>query len=214
MLRATCSRVLRRAQQTWGVRALLSKLVELMPVPQERPAELAQGRNDTVVEIRNLNSDPFAALVFKTTSEPHVGELSFFRVFGGTVNNGAEVLNATREKAEKLSHLSIPQGRERLEVEGLRAGDIGVVAKLKDTHTNNSLSSPAHPLVLAGVEFPEPDIAVAVEPANRGEEDKLALGLHKLHEEDPASRGNTTPSWGRPSRAAWASCTWTCSWSA
>ena len=171
--------------KTWGVRALLSKLVELMPSPQERPAELAQGRNDTVVEIRNLNSDPFAALVFKTTSEPHVGELSFFRIFGGSVNNGAEVFNATREKAEKLSHLSIPQGRERLEVDGLRAGDIGVVAKLKDTHTNDSLSSPGHPLVLAGVQFPEADIAVAVEPANRGEEDKLALGLHKLHEEDP-----------------------------
>jgi elongation factor G len=171
--------------KTWGVRALLSKLVELMPSPQERPAELAQGRNDTVVEIRNLNSDPFAALVFKTTSEPHVGELSFFRVFGGSVNNGAEVYNATREKAEKLSHLSVPQGRERLEVDGLRAGDIGVVAKLKDTHTNDSLSSPGHPLVLAGVQFPEPDIAVAVEPATRGEEDKLAVGLHKLHEEDP-----------------------------
>ncbi|HEX5870001.1 MAG TPA: elongation factor G, partial [Longimicrobium sp.] len=171
--------------KTWGVRALLSKLVELMPSPQERPAELAQGRNDTVVEIRNLNSDPFAALVFKTTSEPHVGELSFFRIFGGSVNNGAEVFNATREKAEKLSHLSIPQGRERLEVDGLRAGDIGVVAKLKDTHTNDSLSSPGHPLVLAGVQFPEADIAVAVEPATRGEEDKLAVGLHKLHEEDP-----------------------------
>ncbi|HYR09307.1 MAG TPA: elongation factor G [Longimicrobium sp.] len=171
--------------KTWGVRALLSKLVELMPSPQERPAELAQGRNDTVVEIRNLNSDPFAALVFKTTSEPHVGELSFFRIFGGSVNNGAEVFNATREKAEKLSHLSVPQGRERLEVEGLRAGDIGVVAKLKDTHTNDSLSSPGHPLVLAGVQFPEADIAVAVEPATRGEEDKLAVGLHKLHEEDP-----------------------------
>jgi elongation factor G len=183
--------------KTWGVRALLSKLVELMPSPQERPAELAQGRNDTVVEIRNLNSDPFAALVFKTTSEPHVGELSFFRIFGGSVNNGAEVFNATREKSEKLSHLSIPQGRERLEVEGLRAGDIGVVAKLKDTHTNDSLSSPSHPLVLAGVQFPEPDIAVAVEPATRGEEDKLAVGLHKLHEEDPCFSSEYNPELGQ-----------------
>jgi elongation factor G len=183
--------------KTWGVRALLSKLVELMPSPQERPAELAQGRNDTVVEIRNLNSDPFAALVFKTTSEPHVGELSFFRVFGGSVNNGAEVFNATREKPEKLSHLSIPQGRERLEVDQLRAGDIGVVAKLKDTHTNDTLSAPGHPLVLAGVQFPEPDIAVAVEPATRGEEDKLAVGLHKLHEEDPCFSSEYNPELGQ-----------------
>lgn len=171
--------------RTWGCRALLSKLVELIPSPQERPAELAQGRGDTVVELRGLNSDPFAALVFKTTSEPHVGELSFFRIFGGSVSNGAEVFNATREKSEKLAHLSVPQGRERLETDQLRAGDIGVVAKLKDTHTNDSLSSPGHPLAVAGVRFPEPDIAVAVEPATRGEEDKLAVGLHKLHEEDP-----------------------------
>jgi elongation factor G len=183
--------------RTWGARALLSKLVELMPSPQERPAELAQGRNDTVVELRNLNSDPFAALVFKTTSEPHVGELSFFRIYGGSVNNGAEVYNATREKAEKLSHLSIPQGRERLEVEALRAGDIGVVAKLKDTHTNNSLSAPSHPLVLAGVSFPEPDIAVAVEPSVRGEEDKLSVGLHKLHEEDPCFTSEYVPELGQ-----------------
>lgn len=183
--------------KTWGVRALLSKLVELMPSPQERPAELAQGRGDTVVELRSLNSDPFAALVFKTTSEPHVGELSYFRIFGGSVNNGAEVFNATREKAEKLSHLSIPQGRERLEIDALRAGDIGVVAKLKDTHTNDSLSSAGHPLVVAGVQFPEPDIAVAVEPATRGEEDKLAVGLHKLHEEDPCFSSEYNPELGQ-----------------
>ena len=183
--------------RTWGARALLSKLVELMPSPQERPAELAQGRGDTVVELRSLNSDPFAALVFKTTSEPHVGELSFFRIYGGSVNNGAEVYNATREKAEKLAHLSVPQGRERLEIDQLRAGDIGVVAKLKDTHTNDSLSAPGHPLVLEGVQFPEPDIAVAVEPATRGEEDKLSIGLHKLHEEDPCFTAEYMPELGQ-----------------
>lgn len=183
--------------RTWGCRALLSKLVELLPSPQERPAELAQGRGDTVVELRSLNSDPFAALVFKTTSEPHVGELSFFRIFGGSVGNGAEVFNATREKAEKLAHLSVPQGRERQEIDQLRAGDIGVVAKLRDTHTNDSLSSPGHPLALAGVRFPDPDIAVAVEPATRGEEDKLAVGLHKLHEEDPCFTSEYVPELGQ-----------------
>jgi elongation factor G len=183
--------------KTWGTRALLSKLVELMPSPQERPAELAQGRTDTVAELRNLNSDPFAALVFKTTSEPHVGELSFFRIYGGSVANGGEVFNATREKPEKLAHLSIPQGRDRQEVDGLRAGDIGVVAKLKDTHTNDTLSAPGHPLVLAGVSFPDPDIAVAVEPATRGEEDKLAVGLHKLHEEDPCFSAEYVPELGQ-----------------
>ncbi|HEX2203401.1 MAG TPA: elongation factor G [Longimicrobium sp.] len=182
---------------TFGVRALLTKVVELLPSPQERPAELAQGRGDTVVQLRSLNSDPFAALVFKTTSEPHVGELSFFRVFGGSVRSGEEVFNATREKPEKLAHLSIAQGKERLEVDELRAGDIGVVAKLRDTHTNNTLSSPAHPLVVAGVSFPEPDIAVAVEAATRGEEDKLSVGLHKLHEEDPCFTSEYVPELGQ-----------------
>jgi len=169
----------------WGTRVLLQRLVELMPSPQERPAEEAQGRTGNVIELRNLNSDPFAALVFKTTSEPHVGELSFFRIFGGSIRNGGEVLNASHDKAEKLAHLSIAQGKERVEVDELRAGDIGVVAKLRDTHTNDTLSAPSHPLVLSGVEFPEPDIAVALEAANRNDEDKLSVGLHKLHEEDP-----------------------------
>jgi elongation factor G len=178
---------------TYGIRALLTKVVELLPSPQERPAEVAEGRGGTTVELRGLNSDPFCALVFKTTSEPHVGELSYFRVFGGSVKNGDEVGNATRDKAEKLSHLSVPQGRDRLEVDELRAGDIGVVAKLRDTHTNDTLSAPAHPLVLEGIQFPDPDIAVAVESANRGDEDRLSVGLHKLHEEDPCFSAEYAP---------------------
>ncbi|HET7274909.1 MAG TPA: elongation factor G [Longimicrobiaceae bacterium] len=170
-----------------GVRALLNKLVELMPSPQERPAEVAEGRGGEV-ELRNLNSDPFTALVFKTTSEPHVGDLSYFRIFGGSVASGQDVFNPERERTEKLQHLAVPQGKDRVEVEALRAGDIGVATKLKDTHTNDTLSSPAHPLKLSGIDFPQPEIAVAVECAARGDEDRLAAGLHKLHEEDPCFR--------------------------
>src|SRR5690606_2847872 len=113
-----------------GAQALLTEIVELMPSPQEAPPELCQGRGDSVIQLRNLNSDPFGALVFKTTSEPHVGELSYFRIFGGSVTNGQDVYNVRREKTEKLTHLSIPHGKERQEVDTLRAGDIGVVAKL------------------------------------------------------------------------------------
>jgi elongation factor G len=169
---------------TYGVRALMTKIVEVLPSPKERPAEVAEGRGGAV-ELKNFMNDPFAALVFKTTSEPHVGELSFFRVYGGQVKNGQEVQNAARGRMEKLAHLSIGQGKERVEVEALNAGDIGVVAKLKDTHTNDTLSASGHPLTLPGVEFPEPDIAVAVEVETRGEEDKLSHALHMLHEEDP-----------------------------
>ena len=180
----------------WGVRALMTEIVELLPSPQERPAELAEGRGGPV-ELRNLNSDPFCALVFKTTSEPHVGELSFFRVYGGSLSSGQEVLNATTGQAEKLSHLSIAQGRERQEVEQLRAGDIGVVAKLRNTHTNDTLSTPQHPLTLEGVSFPEADIAVAVEVETRGEEDKLSNALHMLHEEDPCFSAEYVPELGQ-----------------
>jgi elongation factor G len=181
---------------TYGIQALLTKIVQLIPSPQERPAEVAEGRGKDV-ELRNLNSDPFAALVFKTTTEPHVGELSYFRVFGGSVQNGQEVYNPAREKTEKLSHLSIPLGRERLEVESLRAGDIGVVAKLRDTHTNDSLSTASQPLRVTPIELPRPDISMAVECAQRGDEDRLSLGLHKLHEEDPSFTAEFVPELGQ-----------------
>jgi elongation factor G len=180
----------------WGVRTLMTEIVELMPSPQERPAEVAEGRGGPV-ELRNLNSDPFAALVFKTTSEPHVGELSFFRVFGGSVSSGQDVLNPATGQTEKLSHLSIAQGKDRTEVDQLRAGDIGVVAKLRNTHTNETLCAPAHPLRLEGVDFPEPDITVALEVQTRGEEDKLSHALHMLHEEDPCFSAGYDPSLGQ-----------------
>ncbi|CAN5816480.1 elongation factor G [soil metagenome] len=169
---------------TYGVRALLTKLVEVMPSPKERPAEEAQGRGGAV-ELRNFANDPFGALVFKTTCEPHVGELSYFRVYGGSVANGQEVQNAARGRTEKLAHLSVCLGKERIEVDSLSAGDIGVVSKLKDTHTNDTLSSPSHPLTLKGIDFPQPDMAVALEVENRGDEDRLSAALHMLHEEDP-----------------------------
>src|SRR5690606_19206939 len=135
----------------------------------------------------------FAALVFKTHSEPHVGELSFFRIFSGTVASGSEVYNATREAAEKLNHLAVAQGKERLEVTRLHAGDIGVVAKLKNTHTNDTLCSSDRPLVLAPITFPEPDIAIAIRAASRSDEDKTGAGLQKRHEEDPTFHSGYDP---------------------
>jgi len=182
--------------RTWGVRTLMDALVRLFPSPQERPPEVAEGRGGPV-ELRNLNTDPFAALVFKTTSEPHVGELTYFRLFGGPVRSGTEVLNAARGKSEKLAHLAIPLGRERLEVEELRAGDIGVVAKLRDTHTNDTLCAPSIPLQLSPIPFPEPDLAVGVEPVSRGDEERISAALHKLHEEDPTLRAEYDPELGQ-----------------
>ena len=174
------------AERTWGTRALLNKLVELMPNPAEAPRELAQRPgSDQGVDLHADDSGPLAALVFKTILEPHVGELSYFRIFSGSIANGQEVWNASRDAAEKLAHLSIAQGKERIEVPRLHAGDIGVVAKLRDTHTNDSLSDEGQPLILEPIRFPEPDISTAIRAASRNDEDKLGNGLSKLHEEDP-----------------------------
>ncbi len=182
------------AEKTWGVRALLEGIVEIVPSPAEAPHEMAQRKGlDQVVELKGNDDGPFAALVFKTATEPHVGELSLFRIFSGSISNGTEVLNVTRDSAEKLAHLSIPLGKERLEVPMLHAGDIGVVAKLKDTHTGDTLCDQNRPLVLQGINFPEPDISLAVRAASRSDEDKIGNALYKLHEEDPTFHSSYDP---------------------
>ena len=174
------------AELTYGTRALLSKLVELMPSPADRPSLEAQkwGAADKVA-VQPDDAGLFVAQVFKTISEPHVGDVTFFRVHSGTVKNGQDVWNAPRAATEKLNHLCVAVGKDRTEVAELHAGDIGVVAKLRDTHTNDTLSTRETPIVLPKIPFPEPVITVAVEVKQRGEEDKLSTGLHKLHEEDP-----------------------------
>jgi elongation factor G len=138
------------------------------------------------VELHARDDAPFAALVFKTQSEPHVGDVSLFRVLSGTAGNGDEVFNATRDVGEKLNHLSVSQGRERVEVPRLHAGDIGCVAKLRNTHTNDTLSTRAHQVRLPQILFPEAPIQMAIHPVNRADEEKLQAGLHRLHDEDPS----------------------------
>jgi len=174
------------ARLAFGVQALLKKVVELFPDPATAGPEFARRPGlDQSVELRADDSGPLAALVFKTASEPHVGELSFFRIFSGTVVNGMEVVNASDGASEKLGHLSIPMGKERVEVSRLHAGDIGVVAKLRHTHTNDTLCERSRALELQRITFPNPDIAVAIRGVTRNDEDKLGEVLPKLHEEDP-----------------------------
>ncbi|HEX9886095.1 MAG TPA: GTP-binding protein, partial [Longimicrobiales bacterium] len=135
------------ARLTYGVPALLRKIVELFPSPLEAGFEPARRAGlDQSVELTARDDGPLAALVFKTSAEPHVGELSYFRIFSGAVDNGMEVVNASDGATEKLGHLSVPMGKERLEVSRLHAGDIGVVAKLKHTHTNDTLCAKDRPL--------------------------------------------------------------------
>jgi elongation factor G len=181
-----------------GIRALLRKMVELFPSPSESGIQAASRPGiDQEVELIANDEGSFAALVFKTATEPHVGELSYFRVFSGVAVSGMEAYNAGRGLSEKLNHVAIPLGRERLEVPRLHAGDIGVVAKLKGTATNDTLSSPGRPLTLEKIEFPQPDVSVAMRGVTRADEDKIGEALQKLHDEDPTFHAAFNPELGQ-----------------
>jgi elongation factor G len=172
----------------YGTRAVLSTVVQLMPSAYEMEEihAFTGSEGDRTVQIHADDAAPFAALVFKTQSEPHVGDVTVFRVLSGAARNGDEVYNATRDATEKLNHLAIPQGRERLDASCLHAGDIGCVAKLRATHTNDTLSTRAHPVRLPEIRFPDALVQMAIHPVNRTDEEKLQAGLHRLHEEDPS----------------------------
>lgn len=175
------------AQLTYGIPTVLDLLVSLMPnaYEMEELHALKGAEGDHAVEVHPKEDGPFVALVFKTTTEPHVGEVTYFRTFRGTVKSGDEVFNATRSQPEKLAHLAVPQGKERLEVPRLYPGDIGCVAKLRNTHTNDTLSTEAHPVRMPQIPFPDPLVSFAIEATARADEEKLQLGLHRLHDEDP-----------------------------
>ena len=173
------------AHSTFGIRQLLDALADILPDPTmmpPRPAVKVDGGEQVKIEFKA--SDPICALVFKTVSEHHVGEMSYFRMLSGVLKSGDEVLNTNFAQVERLGHLSVPLGHERLEVEQLSAGDIGVVAKLKSTHTGNTLAAKNRQVKLADIEFPKPVMNVAIVPKTRGDEDKISTGLRKMQEED------------------------------
>ena len=187
------------ARTGYGIRALMRKMVELFPHPGDAPPQVARVQGDGGEEVRVHCTDdaPFSALVYKTLSEPHVGELSLFRITSGVCTSGMEVVNACHGGAEKLAHLGVLHGRERTEVPRLHAGDLGVVARLRDTHTNDTLASPARPLLLSPIPFPKPDIAVGIRGVSRSDEDKLGEVLPRLREEDPSFVAGYHPELGQ-----------------
>lgn len=142
-------------------------------------------KKDKILVKPDPNGEP-VLFIFKTISEQHVGELSLFKVYSGTVNPGLDLINQSNNKTERLSQLSVLNGHNRKEVSKVLAGDLGAVVKLKDTHTNNTLSSKNYPVVISEIQFPDPVIRAAILPKAKGDEDKIASGLHTLHEEDPS----------------------------
>lgn len=183
------------SELNYGVQAVLSTIVELLPSAweMEEVHALKGAEGSSTVEIHANDEAPFSAIVFKTMSEPHVGDVSFFRILSGTVVNGQEVFNATRDVSEKLNHLTVAQGKERIEVPRLHAGDIGCVAKLRNTHTSDTLSTREHPVRFPKIDFPEGLVTLAVHAVAHVEEEKLQQGLHRLHEEDPTFEMHYNP---------------------
>jgi len=169
-----------------GVTGLLDFIADYCPSPPDM-GELhghAPGQEGAVQAKQDAAGAP-SLYVFKTVSEAHVGELSYFRVATGTVSPGLDLVNESNGKSERLAQLYLMNGKDRKEVGKLVAGDIGAVVKLKDTHTNDTLSSKAFPIVYQEITFPEPVFHAAIVPKAKGDEDKISTGLHTLHQEDP-----------------------------
>lgn len=167
-----------------GVTPLMDFIVEHAPSPADMPMPVGAGPHDERVQLGPDDADP-AIFIFKTISEPHVGELSFFRVFAGKAVSGAELVNVQNSRTERLSQLFMMNGRNRKDVSSLHFGDIGAVVKLKSSHTNNTLASKTRQVKVPTIWFPGPIADAAVYLKGKGDEAKVSEGLHMLHEEDP-----------------------------
>ena len=172
-----------------GADELMDFIVDYTPAANEHHAVAGQpGGNGAPAERKGTDAEPASVYVFKTVSDPFAGRISYFKVFSGVLKNDATLQNFTRNTAEKFAHIWVMQGKQSIPIQELHAGDIGAVAKLKDTLTGDTLGDKASPIQYPTVKLPEPAITFAIEPKTRADEDKLGVGLHKLMEEDAMLR--------------------------
>ena len=153
--------------------------------------------SDEVVERRSDDDEPFAALAFKIMSDPFVGTLTFIRIYSGVVDSGSQILNSVKGKRERVGRMVLMHANDREEVNQGRAGDIIALAGLKDTTTGDTLCSPAAPVILERIEFPDPVIEVAVEPKTKSDQDKMGTALARLAAEDPSFQVTVDPESGQ-----------------
>ena len=172
------------AESNIGVARLMDFIAKYGSSPVDRPKVEAVDADGNKVEVALTDPDP-VLYVFKTMSEAQFGELSFFRVYSGSVKFGSELYNTARRSTEKIGQIYLLNGKTRTSVPTLSAGDIGAVVKLKDTHTGNTLCGGKKPVTLPKVEYPKPNIHASLKSNVKGEEDKVASGLAALHHEDP-----------------------------
>lgn len=169
-----------------GVRLLTDIIISSMLSPVVDNAVSGKKPNtDETVERKAADSDPFSALVFKTVSEPHLGELSFFRIYSGTISSSSDVYNSSRREKERLGQIVQMQGKNKIDVNKLHTGDIGIVAKLKNTKTGDTLCDSRNLILFSPPKFPLSIISFAIKPEARKDEDKIGTALTKLREEDP-----------------------------
>ena len=177
-----------------GVNNFLDFVSNYFPSPVDRgpvSAKLA-GKNEPVLVTVDSKGEP-VLFIFKTISEQHVGELSLFKLFSGKISPGMDLLNENNNKTERLNQFFALNGHNRKEMSQVTAGDIAAVVKLKDTHTNNTLASKNYSIIINPIEFPDAVIRGAIKAKAKGDEDKIATGLHTLHEEDPSFNVNFDP---------------------
>ena len=181
-----------------GVQKLLDAVVDYMPAPTDIPAiKGVNPKTDEEEDRKPSDDEPFSALAFKIMTDPYVGRLSFFRVYSGTLNTGSAVLNATKNKRERVGRLLQMHANHREDLETVYAGDIAAVVGLKNTTTGDTLCDEKAPIVLESMEFPEPVIRVAIEPKTKAGQEKMGIALAKLAEEDPTFRPYTDEETGQ-----------------
>ncbi|WP_334145108.1 elongation factor G [Rhabdothermincola sp.] len=181
-----------------GVQPLLDAVVFYLPSPLDLPP--IQGTNlkgDETIERKASDSEPFAALAFKIMTDPHVGKLTYFRVYSGTLEKGSQVLNARTQSKERIGRILEMHANDRQDLDQVFTGDIVAGIGLKNTKTGDTLCDPANPIVLEELEFPEPVIHVAVEPKTKADQDKMSKALFALAEEDPTFQVRTDEETGQ-----------------
>ncbi|MEZ5510275.1 MAG: elongation factor G [Gammaproteobacteria bacterium] len=174
-----------------GVQAMLDCVVRYLPAPDDVEAIRGELPNGDAAERHSSDDEPFSALAFKIATDPFVGSLTFIRVYSGVLNSGDSVLNATKDRKERIGRLLQMHANNREEIKEVRAGDIAACVGLKDVTTGETLCALDKPIILERMEFPEPVIAVAVEPKSKSDQEKMGLALGRLAQEDPSFRVRT-----------------------
>jgi elongation factor G len=182
-----------------GVQRLLDGIIDYLPSPVEVPAVMGHlpHHDETFVERRASDDEPFSALAFKIATDPYVGKLTFFRVYSGVLTSGSYVYNSTKDRRERIGRLLQMHANKREEISEVRAGDIAAAIGLKETRTGDTLCDAENPIILEIMRFPEPVISVAIEPKTKADQDKLSAALLKLSEEDPTFHVRTDQETGQ-----------------